>query len=497
MAFEPELRIYLEQIERTAPSRASVSVRRIDEHELHHHLLARLHELSDVRTPQWLERLFTAWSRKVGALARFLETLPRQLAPVDDVAALAFARGVLDAAISYPDLPLALANRLEMQRIAGMFASTDNSVEAYALENRLVRSAGPLQSRMTELGRVFLRLRGKDAIRWLMTCEVIQSTGVSDPWRASRELLEAAMSETGLVEYLDEPTWVLGGFNDDAILRLTRCSVLEARGSLDGNQRRYLVTPAMRDCVHAVLEPGPWHAAVRALLEDERALLLPGSSASAAEATVEQTKLIAHEVRNALIPVRHDIDALRSASLDPAQQLRLEGARGGVVRVLAFVDEMVQASEVITEPPSRCAIAAVVEEALGWSDGGGRVAWQRPPDELHIVAPRTRLARAISNIVGNALQATTAAQPVRIAVIGDAGCVRVTVDDGGPGVAPEDRTRIFSEGVTMRKDGAGSGFGLAFARRVVEGALQGKLWCEDSDLGGARFVIELPEASRE
>ncbi|TMQ15281.1 MAG: HAMP domain-containing histidine kinase [Deltaproteobacteria bacterium] len=49
----------------------------------------------------------------------------------------------------------------------------------------------------------------------------------------------------------------------------------------------------------------------------------------------------------------------------------------------------------------------------------------------------------------------------------------------------------------MRQDGAGSGFGLAFARSVVEGALHGKIWCEDSDLGGARFVIEVPETSPE
>jgi signal transduction histidine kinase len=33
-------------------------------------------------------------------------------------------------------------------------------------------------------------------------------------------------------------------------------------------------------------------------------------------------------------------------------------------------------------------------------------------------------------------------------------------------------------------------------RRVVETELGGKVWCEDSDLGGARFVIALPEAKK-
>jgi signal transduction histidine kinase len=97
--------------------------------------------------------------------------------------------------------------------------------------------------------------------------------------------------------------------------------------------------------------------------------------------------------------------------------------------------------------------------------------------------------------VGNALQATVAGQPVRVAITRLAGVVRVTVDDGGSGVPLEHRRRVFLEGVTMRKEGGGSGFGLAFAQRIVEGTLHGRIWCEDSDLGGARFVIELPEPS--
>jgi signal transduction histidine kinase len=260
---------------------------------------------------------------------------------------------------------------------------------------------------------------------------------------------------------------------------------------------QYCAVAAMRDVVEAVMEPGPWHSAIRALLDDERAAVLPGTSSSAVEATVEQTKLIAHEVRNALIPVRHDIDELRSLALEPSHMRRVDNARDGVVRVLDFVEAMVQMSELITEPPSRCDLGSIVEEALGWVDTARRVQRTLPPGELHVVAPRTRLARAISNVVGNALQATTAGQPVRVAIARATGAVRVTVDDGGPGVPTEQRRRVFLEGVTMRKDGSGSGFGLAFAQRVVEGALHGRIWCEDSDLGGARFVIEVPEPSPE
>src|SRR5204863_4798105 len=118
----------------------------------------------------------------------------------------------------------------------------------------------------------------------------------------------------------------------------------------------YRVGAEMRDVVQAVLAPGPWHTAVRALLDDERAVVIPASSASAAEATIEQTRLIVHEVRNALIPVRHDIEALRSLAAEHGQQRRIEDAKQGIARVLDFVDVMVQTSELITERAVRCKI---------------------------------------------------------------------------------------------------------------------------------------------
>ena len=348
------------------------------------------------------------------------------------------------------------------------------------------------QTILTEPGRVFLRLRGKDAIRWLLTVEVVQSLGPSDRWHASHELFSDAVGTYGI------PDLFGGGFEyaSQTLNRLTSIGVLQTRGEPpDFEIVEYRTPTKMRDVVQAVLEQGPWHSAIRALLDDERALVLPGTSSSATEATVEQAKLIAHEVRNALIPVRHDIDALRLVATEPAQKQRIDTAKQGVVRVLEFVDAMVQTSELITEPPTRCEIGAVVDEALGWIDTGRRV--RRLPflSAVYLLAPRGRLARAISNILGNALQATTVDQLVRVSIARATGVVRVVIDDGGPGVPIEHRARVFLEGVTMRQDGAGSGFGLAFARRVVEGALHGKVWCEDSDLGGARFVIELPEAS--
>jgi signal transduction histidine kinase len=490
VGFEQELRDYLEGSAQGREAAATPrSVRVIDEHELHRHLIERLRLQGVALDPEEVKRRF-AWADKLSMLARFLESWPGL--STEGAAAMVFARRVVDAAIRTIDAETDAVDRLELDRVLWSFARHEHTVDRYALENQLTRrELEPPRVVATELARVFLRLRGKDAIRWLLTCELVQCAGAFDPWRTSADLLMEA-AESGIDGVLIDD---LPYFSHSLISleRLESYSVLRGGGHWPGPTLRYEVEPAMRDLVEAVLEPGPWHTAVRALLDDERATVIPGMTASSAEATIEQTKLIAHEVRNALIPVRHDLDALRGSGLEVAQRQRIDDARGGVVRVLEFVEDMVQASELITEAAVRCEIATVVDDALAWSDRAQRVVKLIPADAGAFVVPRTRLALAVANVVGNALQATVADQPVRLSVVRSATNLRIIVDDGGPGVPVEHRQRVFLEGVTLR--GAGSGFGLAFARRVVEDAVHGRIWCEDSDLGGARFVIEIPEPS--
>ncbi len=78
------------------------------------------------------------------------------------------------------------------------------------------------------------------------------------------------------------------------------------------------------------------------------------------------------------------------------------------------------------------------------------------------------------------------------------GWVRVSVDDDGPGVAPDDRERIFERfgrlDEARTRDAGGAGLGLAVVARLV-GAAGGRVWVEDSPLGGARFCVAIPAAT--
>lgn len=491
MAFDQEVRDYLEEVDRRLHGQALPHHRQVDVSALRVHFLDRLRELEQSAAPPFIEDLFRTWSPKLARFVRYLEELPSQAAPLDERGAFAFACRVLDVALQRPDPGLSLVDRLELSRVVAGF-DRPNVVETYALENRLVRQGSTRKIEVTALGHAFLRLRGQDAVRWLLTIEVVQSRGALDPWRASRELLEQALSKGGITQWADEDGELQFSFEVATLQRLVRLDVAIAYAhDLYSEPYSYKISESMREVVQRVLEGGPWQAAILALIEDEREDALPVFRPRVSEAAIEQTRLIAHEVRNALIPVRHHVDALLKVA-NVGSRERLEKSRHGVVRVLAFVDEMVATSEIVSEPLTSFDVADLIRGAREWLDDGERIELELPERSLRVRGRRSRLQRAVSNVLLNALQATSGGQRVRTQAYQSVGRVEIVVDDGGPGVPEESRVVIFRDGFTTRGGGGGSGFGLAYVRRVVED-LDGKVWCEASDLGGARFVMDLPE----
>jgi two-component system CitB family sensor kinase len=102
----------------------------------------------------------------------------------------------------------------------------------------------------------------------------------------------------------------------------------------------------------------------------------------------------------------------------------------------------------------------------------------------------------LGNVLDNALRATllTARRPawIEVTLLADGDTLHLSVQDSGPGVAPELRDSVFDEGVTTKLT-PGHGLGLALARHEARG-LGGDLWLADPGGagGGALFVAALP-----
>ena len=66
----------------------------------------------------------------------------------------------------------------------------------------------------------------------------------------------------------------------------------------------------------------------------------------------------------------------------------------------------------------------------------------------------------------------------------------ISIEDNGPGVSPENRSKLFKPNFTTKS--SGTGLGLAISRSIVEQS-SGRISYRTSDMGGAAFVIVLPK----
>lgn len=117
------------------------------------------------------------------------------------------------------------------------------------------------------------------------------------------------------------------------------------------------------------------------------------------------------------------------------------------------------------------------------------------PESLPLAwCDRALVAQALSNLVENAAVHTPPESGVRLCIRADRHHVAVVVEDDGPGIAAEDRPRLFRAFERGRRaGGGGTGLGLAIARGFAE-AQGGTLRAEDGASGGARLVLSLPLA---
>jgi two-component system, OmpR family, sensor kinase len=114
-------------------------------------------------------------------------------------------------------------------------------------------------------------------------------------------------------------------------------------------------------------------------------------------------------------------------------------------------------------------------------------------DDAVVDGARDELYRMTLNLMENAIRHTPDGTRIRATVAANNGDVVLTVQDDGPGVAPELRDRIFERFVRGAGDrGSSSGLGLSIVRAVAE-SHGGNVVLEDAG-PGARFVVRLPAA---
>jgi two-component system OmpR family sensor kinase len=198
-------------------------------------------------------------------------------------------------------------------------------------------------------------------------------------------------------------------------------------------------------------------------------------------------------IRTSLEVARRKADrADRPAVADTAlaEESRLEALPGDLL-LLAAQDE--NGATAIQPEPVNLTALATTEARRPRRVPVDVVHWPANDPPVEVAAVEDQLAHAVSNLVDNAARYATSIVRITLSCYDDT--VRIVVDDDGPGIPPADRERVFERFTRLDDSRArpqgGSGLGLAAVRAIVS-RHNGQIRVEDSPLGDARFVVELP-----
>jgi two-component system nitrogen regulation sensor histidine kinase NtrY len=228
--------------------------------------------------------------------------------------------------------------------------------------------------------------------------------------------------------------------------------------------------------------------------------LTPLMRAQKVAAWGEVARKLAHEIKNPLTPIQLSAQRIRKAYVKSSpdfERIVTECSDAIVTEVDALkdlVDEFAQFARLPAAHLVQGSLHDVVDGALSLYDGlfsevriERRLASDLPPLRLD----QNQMKRVLINLVDNAIEATDRKGLVVVATEFDRGIgrARLSVADDGPGIAVEDRDRLFVPSFSTKK--RGSGLGLAIVSRIVQ-EHHGAIRVEDNAPRGARFVVELP-----
>jgi signal transduction histidine kinase len=226
---------------------------------------------------------------------------------------------------------------------------------------------------------------------------------------------------------------------------------------------------------------------------DARDEVLRGNEAHARELTVLSGEL-AHELKNPLANIK-GLAVLVGRDVHGKGGERIEVLQHEITRMeetlqefLTFSRPLSPLSQEQVDLPRLCQSVVSLHEGMAYARNV-TVSVSSPQTVFASCDPR-KVKQILINLVQNALEAAPSDSKIEIDLVGtDDGGVRVQVQDQGPGVSEEVRTRLFEPGATTKE--RGTGLGLALARGLAR-QHGGDLRLENRPTGGCVATLVLP-----
>ena len=241
-------------------------------------------------------------------------------------------------------------------------------------------------------------------------------------------------------------------------------------------------------------------AEVRPLVGEMNGLLTRLSDAW--DALTHFTADAAHELRSPLAALRLQAQSLQRAPDDATRAIATERLLAGIDRATRLVEQLLalarqegagEGAELVSLDLTALARNALADAEPEAARHAIALTLDAPTAHVVLRADEAALAVLLRNLLGNALRHTPPGGQVRVGVREEASVIDLTVEDSGPGIAPDERARVLDRFYRVPgTPGHGSGLGLAIVRAIAERHGAALTLDASPTLGGLRVMLRWP-----
>jgi two-component system OmpR family sensor kinase len=241
-------------------------------------------------------------------------------------------------------------------------------------------------------------------------------------------------------------------------------------------------------------------AEVRPLVGEMNGLLTRLSAAW--DALTHFTADAAHELRSPLAALRLQAQSLQRAPDDATRAIATERLLAGIDRATRLVEQLLalarqeaagEGAELVSLDLTALARNALADAEPEAARHAIALTLDAPTAHVVLRADEAALAVLLRNLLGNALRHTPPGGQVRVGVREEASVIDLTVEDSGPGIAPDERARVQDRFYRVPgTPGHGSALGLAIVRAIAERHGAALTLDASPTLGGLRVMLRWP-----
>jgi signal transduction histidine kinase/DNA-binding response OmpR family regulator/CHASE3 domain sensor protein len=222
----------------------------------------------------------------------------------------------------------------------------------------------------------------------------------------------------------------------------------------------------------------------------------------------EFVSVVSHELRTPLTAIRGSLQLLLASDSsvpDSDDRELLTVALRSCDRLVRIINDMLDVSKIeagkLLLARRRLSVGDIVRQSIASilplaREAGVELRSEVPHDIAGVEADPDRLTQAAVNLLSNAVKFAPRGSAVVIAAREETNAVLISVADAGPGIHPDDVSRLFQKFQQLDSSGTrrvgGTGLGLAITKGIVE-EHGGSVWVESVVGVGTTFFVRLPK----